>query len=95
MASYRSIAEGAEKCSCVPVIDLPFGHGSDHPEDMFEGDIAFGGHKGRKHAFGVLFSFLLRDVADDDADNDLYVLFCAWISYEPSDISMDVKMMYL
>ena len=95
MAAYCTVAEGAEKCSCVPKIDLSFGHGSDHPDGMFEGDIAFGSHKGRKHAFGVLFSFLFRDVADDDADNDLHVLFCAWISDEPSDISMDVKMMYL
>jgi len=94
MVSYCPAAVGTKEFSGALVIDSTR-HGSDHPESMFEGYIAFGSHEGWNHAFGVLLSFAFGDVTDNDADNDLHVLFCSWISYEPLNIVVDIEVMYL
>ena len=76
-------------------VDFSIRHGLEHSYRMFKGNIAFRSHEGRNHAFGVLLSFALGDVADNDTDNDLYVIFCGWISYKPPDVIVDVESMYL
>ncbi len=90
MPPYRSFAGGSEQCSGVRVIDSSIRHGSDHPHGVFKADVAFGSHEGRKHAFGVLPAFEPGNVADNDTDDDLFVLFGSRIPDEPSDVVVSV-----
>lgn len=91
MASDGVVADGPEKQSGGGVIDAPVRHCPEHMTGVFQRDIAFRGHKRRKHTLGILPAGTLCDVANDDTDDDFLVLFRVCIPDEPADVAVNIQ----
>lgn len=91
MASDGVVADGPEKQRGVGVIDAPVRHCREHMTGVFQCDIAFRSHKGRKHTLGILPAGTLCDVANDDTDDDFLVLFRVCIPDKPAGIAVDIQ----